>query len=198
MEISDIENGIKHNPVLCFYYVLKTKTYLPEKCKKLLTILGTYLLEELKAIDDSEKSHAMDIKLNKLGNEASAEYHELYKKSSEGNIPEDQKNLMYAQSLLAQCVSTAFALAWQATAALSGRDYSEMILQSASNFLATAASSDSFKEPTVLNDFETVWLEISKDLSHIPAFPCDKLQIMDTISRAEDNDKKRVLSFLIQ
>jgi hypothetical protein len=197
MEISDIENGIKHNPVLCLYYVLKTKTYLPDQCKNLMPLLGTYLLEEIKAIEDSDKAHTIDIKLNKLGNEASAEYHELYKKSG-GDVPEDERNLMYAQSLLAQCVSTAFALAWQATAMLSGSDYGNMILQNATNFISTAASSDSFKEPTVLTDFEKVWSEISMELSHIPEFPCSKSQILEILSHTEDKDKKRVLSFLIQ
>lgn len=52
MKMSEIETAIKHNPVLCLYFVLKTETYLPEQCRKLMPVLGTYLLDEIKKITD--------------------------------------------------------------------------------------------------------------------------------------------------
>jgi len=199
MEMSDIENVIKHNPVLCLYYVLKTKTYLPEECKKLMPVLGAYLLDEIKNIDDPKEYHAMDVKLSKLNQTASKEYNRLYEQSSSiENV--EEKNLTYAQSLLAQCVATAFSLAWNATAMLSGKDNAGMILSSATQFIATAAGSDGFKNPEDETDFETRWNNAAKDLFYLPSFPCSRSQITEMLSKISDTDveRKRILSFLIK
>jgi hypothetical protein len=199
MEMSDIENAIKHNPVLCLYYVLKTKPYLPEQCKDLMPALGKYLLDEIKKIDDPKEYHAIDIKLNDLNGKASKEYNTLYAKSSDVENPEE-KNLMYAQSLLAQCVAAAFSIAWDATAMLAGKDYAERILSSSAQFIATAAGSDGFKNPEDKTDFETRWNNTAKDLIYIPEFPCGRSQIIDMLSKTPDTDteKKRILSFILE
>jgi hypothetical protein len=196
MEMSDIENAIKHNPVLCLYYVLKTKTYLPEQSRNLMPELGTYLLDEMKSIKDSGEYHSTDIKLNSLRGKAAKEFNKLYAQTSDIEIPKE-KNLMYAQSLLAQCVAAAFSLAWNTIAMLSGKDYAEMILRNTAQSIATAAGSDGFKNPEDKTDFETRWNNAAKDLVHIPQFPCSRSQINKILSETSDADKKRVLSFLI-
>jgi hypothetical protein len=198
MEMTDIENAIKQNPVLCLYYILKSKEYLPENSAKLMPVLGSYLLDEIKRIDDPDAYHAMDIKLNKLGNEASDEYNRLYKKASDDILSPEQKNLVYAQSLLAQCVAAAFALAWDATAMLSGKDYKERIQSGAAQFVATAAGSDSFKDPAASADFETLWLSAAKDLKYIPEFPASRSKIREMLSATKETEKKGVLAFLLQ
>jgi hypothetical protein len=199
MEISDIENVIQPNPVLCLYYVLKTKTYLPEACKKIMPVLGTYLLDEMKSLEDPEAYHAMDIKLGKLNQTASKEYNRLYEQSPTLENA-GEKNLAYAQALLAQCVTAVFSLAWNATAMLSGKDQTAMILSNATQFIATAAGSDGHKNPEDETDFETRWNQAAKDLAYIPPFPCSRSQVVEMLSKTPEADveKKRVLSFLIR
>ena len=116
--LEQIYRAIGHSPELCaLFTVQRFRSELPSDALKWFQELEKYLLDEIVRVEDDEKLHAIDIRLNDLGEAARQLATRLYENKPPAANKDEQRRA-YATHFLVMSLRSLASAAWKATLAL--------------------------------------------------------------------------------